>query len=757
MKKINSWKLGAALLMAAGSACAAVTSVTWSTNNATRTYTYTRGTAITPDTATIGGALVALPAGCGTTPELPAGLTFTQTTVNQCIISGTPTATSPTTLYQVHFKGAANASDSITFMTITVGPVTNLNYGTKVIAATVGKALTAVTPTITSTGTLTFTADSALPAGLSLSSTTGAISGTPSAAFTGRTYTITAANGTQDTTRTKVNIKVRAAVSYSAWTGHKSITVNTTGQNLGAAVTNFPVLVRLTGANAAVFAATKDGSGVRFTAMDSVSPLPYQIERWDSTAKKAEVWVTLPSVAATGNTTFLMHYGAPTAQTSASAGAATFDTANGFQAVWHMNGAAASVELDATANGYNATPTGTASTTGAIGAARSFDGSSYLQAMNTASSRLNFPLSSAWTIAAWVTSSATQRLSVVTKSNYQYALQTAYSAAQWEVVERLSVFQPGTTTVIRGGWPHAYSPVDSLKGAGVWSHVVGVRKAAGMYVYVNGNLVGDNLPGGAGLAGFNSDNVVAAQQANDVVIGAMFENSTASMTRGWDSNIDDVQMSDVARDSNFIRLSYATQRPTGAVVSVEGTVATVPDAPTGVTGAKGSAAGSIVVTWVAPANDGGSVITGYKVTANDTAKTCTATAPAVTCTITGLTSGTAYTFTVKATNAVGTSAASAASASVTGIVSSARLASNTFAASVRNGAVAFSLPAGVQAGHIVIADMRGRQVWAMNVTNGKASWNGVLANGKPLNNGTYLVRFTGSNAKIWESKLAYVH
>ena len=46
-------------------------------------------------------------------------------------------------------------------------------------------------------------------------------------------------------------------------------------------------------------------------------------------------------------------------------------------------------------------------------------------------------------------------------------------------------------------------------------------------------------------------------------------------------------------------------------------------------------------------------------------KTCTVTVPATSCIVTGLTSGTAYTFTATATNTTGTSAASAASAAVT--------------------------------------------------------------------------------------------
>jgi hypothetical protein len=78
-------------------------------------------------------------------------------------------------------------------------------------------------------------------------------------------------------------------------------------------------------------------------------------------------------------------------------------------------------------------------------------------------------------------------------------------------------------------------------------------------------------------------------------------------------------------------------------------------------------AASAAVSWTAPAN-GGSVITSYTVTPyiGSTAQTpTTVTPPGTTTTVTGLTNGTAYTFRVTATNAIGTGAASAASTPVT--------------------------------------------------------------------------------------------
>lgn len=101
----------------------------------------------------------------------------------------------------------------------------------------------------------------------------------------------------------------------------------------------------------------------------------------------------------------------------------------------------------------------------------------------------------------------------------------------------------------------------------------------------------------------------------------------------------------------------AASAPSAAV-----TPATVPAKP----GAPKATAGKddASVTWTAPATNG-SKITGYTVTSSTGSHSCTWTSGSLTCTVSGLTAGKHYTFTVVAHNALGTSPRSTPSNLVT--------------------------------------------------------------------------------------------
>jgi hypothetical protein len=99
--------------------------------------------------------------------------------------------------------------------------------------------------------------------------------------------------------------------------------------------------------------------------------------------------------------------------------------------------------------------------------------------------------------------------------------------------------------------------------------------------------------------------------------------------------------------------------------AVTPTASEAPDVPTAVSAQADTR--SADVSWTAPADDGGSAITGYRITpyVGAAAQSPTTVGASTTAThVTGLTNGTAYTFRVQAINAIGAGAASAASNAV---------------------------------------------------------------------------------------------
>jgi len=94
--------------------------------------------------------------------------------------------------------------------------------------------------------------------------------------------------------------------------------------------------------------------------------------------------------------------------------------------------------------------------------------------------------------------------------------------------------------------------------------------------------------------------------------------------------------------------------------------ATVPGAPTSVSGVRGNA--SVSLSWSAPGSNGGAAVSDYLIqyaSGGAYSNFSDGTSASTSVTVTGLTNGTAYTFKVSAINAAGTGSASTASSAVT--------------------------------------------------------------------------------------------
>jgi len=202
------------------------------------TNTYLVGTAITSLTPTTTGSPTSF--SIGTT--LPAGLSFDTTTG---IISGTPTTVSATATYTITATNPAGSGT--TTVTLTVNPTAPvISYSPSTNTYTKGTAITPLTPTNTGGTASSYSISAALPAGLSFSTTTGVISGTPTATSALTTYTITATNATGNGTTT-VQITVNSlapAITYSPGTVTYSVgsTITpATPTNTGGAASSYAI------------------------------------------------------------------------------------------------------------------------------------------------------------------------------------------------------------------------------------------------------------------------------------------------------------------------------------------------------------------------------------------------------------------------------------------------------------------------------------------------------------------------------------
>ena len=178
-------------------------------------------------------------------PTLPTGLVFNSTTGS---VSGTPSAAAAAKLYTVTVTDAAGATATNTF-TLTITGVIAAAQAVATKGLTLGTAAVAFTPVTVAGGTssFTYTVAPALPAGLSLASGTGVITGTPTAVAAAANYavTVTDANGAQ--ANNSFGLTVNAALT-------STVAVATKGLTLNSVVTAFTPVTKAGGTSPFAFA-----------------------------------------------------------------------------------------------------------------------------------------------------------------------------------------------------------------------------------------------------------------------------------------------------------------------------------------------------------------------------------------------------------------------------------------------------------------------------------------------------------------------
>jgi uncharacterized repeat protein (TIGR01451 family) len=142
---------------------------------------------------------------CSVNPSLPTGLTLNTT---NCSITGTPTVTTAATVYTITATNQyGSGTVTVTIGTTLVAP-TAFSFPYTPGATTTYTIGTPVSVSPAITGVVTnCTVSPTLPAGLIINTTTCAITGTPTAVSGVLTYTITASNGSGNTTTT-IKVKV---------------------------------------------------------------------------------------------------------------------------------------------------------------------------------------------------------------------------------------------------------------------------------------------------------------------------------------------------------------------------------------------------------------------------------------------------------------------------------------------------------------------------------------------------------------------
>ncbi len=293
------------------------------------------------------------------------------------------------------------------------------------------------------------------------------------------------------------------------WLTRNKVVVD--AQAAGAAVADVPVAVRLHSGNFSFIDANPDGADLRFVAADDKTELKYHFEKFDSVNELAVVWVKLPKAdPKEKDAHFWIYSGKENAPVAADA-KGSFDTAT--VADFHF---AEKTLLQDSVGGLNATGEVTVQKAALLGEAAIFSG----KPMTIPAVKLG---GAGFTWSAWVKPAAAQQAVLFSQGETSIRIDGSKLA--------LAVGK----TAVSGG---------EIKAA-AWQHLAVAVESGKATLYVNGAAVA------------NGDAPMAETQA-EVKVG-----------EGYTGELDELQLANVARSADWIKLVAGGQSAEGKLVTVQ--------------------------------------------------------------------------------------------------------------------------------------------------------------------------------------------
>ncbi len=329
------------------------------------------------------------------------------------------------------------------------------------------------------------------------------------------------------------------------WQYRKKITINSANVSGSSNLIHFPVLISVVDSDL-IGKTMSNAYDIIFTAGDEVTRLSHEVESYDNSTGNLTAWVRIPSLSHTTDTEIYMYYDNNGVGNSENV---TDVWNNDFQMVQHL-AETSGTHYDSTQYNNdgtaNITTPGTQNAAGKVDGADKFDGTNdFIQIPDSSSLDTGGNI----TIEAWIKHTNMANVEHIL-SHHSAGSRTGYLLNQFTNDKfRVQLGDGG------GVWPAiSAESTSAYTDPNAWYYVVFTSDGTNWQFYVNGTADGSGAT------------VSIAPTANAFWIG---DDVNAPGTRYWEGNIDEVRISSIARNADWIKTSYNNQSSPATFLSFD--------------------------------------------------------------------------------------------------------------------------------------------------------------------------------------------